>query len=334
MKKKIFALILTFVLVLGLGACGDSQSASDLEDFSVVLEWYPNAAHGYIYAALDQGYFEEEGLNVKVNFPAGTSDGISMPAAGKVDVGIYYLTDSLHAMINEDIPVVSVGSILQHSLNVVVSLADKGIESPADLKGKTVGYSSNPLSELQIQTCLESAGLTMDDINLIDVGWDLLPAMTTGQVDATIGCMVNHEVVQLEEEGFDVNYFYPTDYGVPETYELIFLANEEKANEDPEKIRKFLRAVQKGFDYMKANPEETVDILIANQDEANFPLSRTVEVESAQILIPFMETENAPFLSQDVSVWQTNADWLYENGIATKQVDASTYVWDLLDLNK
>lgn len=333
MNKKILALMLTVAMLLGLSSCGSTSSESDLEDLEVVLEWYPNAAHGYIYTALEQGYFEEEGLNVKVNFPAGTSDGISMPAAGKTDIGIYYLADSLEAMINEDIPVVSVGSIIQKSLNVVVSLGDKGIKSPADLKGKTVGYSSNPLAEAQIKACLETAGLTMDDITLVDVGWDLMPAMTTGQVDATIGCMVNHEVVQLEEEGFDVNYFYPTDYGVPATYELIFLANAEKVNENPEKIEKFLRGVQKGFNYMQENPEKTVDTLLANQDEANFPLSKTVEMKSAEVIIPFMETEDAPFLSQDLSVWQNNADWLYDNGIVKKKVDSSKYVLDLLDLN-
>ncbi|MDD2216812.1 MAG: ABC transporter substrate-binding protein [Eubacteriales bacterium] len=334
MNKKILALILTFVMLLGLSSCGSNSGNSDLEDFEVVLEWYPNAAHGYIYTAIEKGYFEEEGLNVKVNFPAGTSDGISMPAAGKTDIGIYYLSDSLEAMINEDIPVVSVGSIIQKSLNVVISLGDDGIKGPADLKGKTVGYSSNPLAEAQIKTCLETAGLTMDDITLIDVGWDLMPAMTTGQVDATIGCMVNHEVVQLEEEGFDVNYFYPTDFGVPATYELIFLANAKDAEENPAKIQKFLRGVQKGFNYMKENPEETVDILLANQDQANFPLSKTVEMKSAEIIIPFMETSNSPFLSQDLSVWQNNADWLYDNGIVKKKVDASKYVLDLLDSNK
>lgn len=334
MKKKIFALLLILCMMFSLVSCGSSGEDSDLEDFDVVLDWYPNAAHGYIYTAIEQGYFAEQGLNVHVRFPAGTSDGISMPASGKADLGIYYLSDSLEAMINEDVPVVSVGSIIQKSLNIVLSTADKNIKTPADLKGKTIGYSSNPLAEAQIETCLASAGLTMNDIKLVDVGWDLMPAMTTGQVDATIGCMVNHEVPQMEEEGIAVNYFYPTDYGVPATYELVFLANADQVKQDPEKIKKFLVAVQKGFEYMKEHPEETADILITNQDEANFPLTRSVEVKSANTIIPFMETADSPFLAQNLSVWQNNADWLYKQGIVKKQVDASKYVVDLLGLNK
>ena len=81
---------------------------------------------------------------------------------------------------------------------------------------------------------------------------------------------------------------------------------------NPEKIEKFLRACRKGFDFMKENPEEALQILLDHQNEENFPLSKTVETKSMEILLPVMETEDAKFLSQDVSVWQNNADWMYE----------------------
>ena len=54
-------------------------------------------------------------------------------------------------------------------------------------------------------------------------------------MDATTGNMVNHEVPQLEEEGFDINYFYPTDYGVPQSYELVFLAGKDAVDKNPRK---------------------------------------------------------------------------------------------------
>ena len=150
-------------------------------------------------------------------------------------------------------------------------------------------------------------------------------------MDATTGNMVNHEVPQLEEEGFDINYFYPTDYGVPQSYELVFLAGKNAVDKNPEKIEKFLRACRKGFDFMKENPEEALQILLDHQNEENFPLSKTVETKSMEILLPVMETEDAKFLSQDVSVWQNNADWMYENGILKEKVDVSFLVKNLLD---
>ena len=330
--KKLFAMLLTVVLAFGAVGCGGSEPAAEdgLEDFNIVLDWYPNANHSFLNVAQEKGYFAEEGLNLVINFPANTNDGISMPAAGKADIGMYYLQDAIQTAVEEDVPIVSVGAVTQSSLNVVISLKESGIEGADDLAGKKIGYAGTALSEAQISSMLDYAGISADDCEFIDVGFDLLTATTTGQVDATTGNMVNHEVPQLEEEGIDINYFYPTDYGVPQCYELVFLAGKDAVENNPEKIQKFLRACQKGFDFMKENPEEALQILLEHQNAENFPLSETVETESMNILIPVMETEDAPFLSQDVSVWQKNADWMYERGILSEQADVSFLVADLL----
>lgn len=333
MKKRLFALFMAAMMVVGVAGCGGSEPAAEdngLEDFSIVLDWYPNAIHSFLYVAQEKGYFAEEGLNLVVNFPANTNDGISLPAAGKADVGMYYLQDAILTAVEEDVPIVSIGAVTQSSLNVVISLKESGIEGAADLAGKKIGYAGTALSEAQIVSMLEDAGISADDCEFIDVGFDLLTATTTGQVDATIGNMVNHEVPQLEEEGIEINYFYPTDYGVPETYELVFLAGKDAVENNPEKLQKFLRACQKGFDFMQENPEEALQILLDHQNAENFPLSETVETKSMQVLLPVMETADAPFLSQDTAVWQQNADWLYERGLLSEQTDVSFLVADLL----
>ena len=331
--KKLFAMLLTAVLAFGAVGCGGSEPAAennDLEDFSIVLDWYPNAIHSFLYVAQEKGYFAEEGLNLVVNFPANTNDGISLPAAGKADLGMYYLQDAILTAVEEDVPIVSVGAVAQESLNVVISLKESGIDGAEDLEGKKIGYAGTVLSEEQIKSMLEHVGLEADSCEFVDVGFDLLTATTTGQVDATIGNMVNHEVPQLEEEGIEINYFFPTDFGVPEVYELVFLAGQDAVDNNPEKLQKFLRAAKKGFEFTKENPEEALQILLDNQNAENFPLSPTVETESLNILLPAMENETAEFLSQDVAVWQQNADWLYERGILSEQTDVSFLVADLL----
>ena len=330
--KKLFAMLLTIVLAFSVVGCGGSEPAAEdgLEDVTVVMDWYPNAIHSFLYAAQEKGYFAEEGLNLVVNFPANTNDGISLPAAGKADIGMYYLQDAILTAVEEEVPIVSVGSVAQKSLNVVISLKENGIETAADLAGKKIGYAGTALSEAQIECMLEKAGVSAEDCQLIDVGFDLLTATTTGQVDATIGNMVNHEVPQLEEQGIEINYFFPTDFGVPEYYELVFLAGQKTVENNPEKIQKFLRAAQKGFDFMKENPEEALQILLDNQNAENFPLSASVEKASLEMLLPAMETAEAPFMSQDVAVWQRNADWLYEMGLLSEKADVSFMVADLL----
>lgn len=330
--KKLFAILMTAVLAFSAVGCGGSEPAADngLEDFSVVLDWYPNAIHSFLYVAQEKGYFAEEGLNLVVNFPSNTNDGISMPAAGRADLGIYYLQDAILTAVEEDVPIVSVGSMVQESLNVVIALKESGIDGAEDLVGKKIGYAGTALSEAQIECMLEKAGVSAEECELIDVGFDLLTATTTGQVDATIGNMVNHEVPQLEEQGIEINYFFPTDFGVPEYYELVFLAGQDAVENNPEKLQKFLRAAKKGFDFMKENPEEALQILLDNQNAENFPLSETVEKASMDMLLPAMEKEGQPFMYQDMSVWQDNADWLYEMGLLSEQADVSHLVIDLM----
>lgn len=335
MKKKILSLAMSGLMAFGLIGCGntsinkDSKEEKKLEEVSVVLDWYPNAVHSFIYTAIEKGYYEDEGLKVNIQFPSNTNDAISMTAAGKADLGIYYLQDVAIARGNENIPVKAVGTIVQSPLSIILSLKDKNITSPKDLAGKKVGYGGTALSEGIISTILENVGEDPKNVDIVDVGFDLMSSMTTGKVDATIGCLVNHEVPQMEEEGFELNYFFPNEYGVPNYYELVFVTGENTLNKNSEKISKFLRASKKGFEDMKNNPDESLKILLDNQNAENFPLSESVEKKSMDTLLPVMENADAPFLFQDDKVWQDNIEWLVSKGLLDESFDASEIVENL-----
>lgn len=326
MKKRIVSIILAGLMVLTT-ACStqpkevknNTESATETEDFDIILDWYPNAIHSFLYVAKEKGYYAEEGLNVNVRFPANTNDALSLTAAGKADMGIYYLHDTIITAANENIPVKSVGALVQSPLNIILSLKEKNITSPADLVGKKVGESGSAISAGMIKSNIEYVGES-NDVELVDVGFDLMSSMTTGKVDATIGCMINHEVPQMEAEGFEVQYYYPNEYGVPDYYELVLLTGTNTLQNNKEKIQKFLRASKKGFVYTKEHPEEALQILLDNQNEENFPLKKDVEQKSLDILLPVMETQNASFLSQDVQVWQNNIDWLKKEGVIKNDI--------------
>ena len=335
MKKRLLSLLMSGIMAFGIIGCkntsinNESEEGKKLEEVNVVLDWYPNAVHSFIYTAIEKGYYEDEGLKVNIQFPSNTNDAISMTAAGKADLGIYYLQDVAMARGNEKIPVKAVGTIVQSPLSIVLSLKDKNITSPKDLVGKKIGYGGTALSEGIISTMLENVGEDPESADAVDVGFDLMSSMTTNQVDATIGCLVNHEVPQMEEEGFELNYFYPNEYGVPNYYELVFVTGEDTLNKNSEKISKFLKASKKGFEDMKNNSDESLEILLNNQNEENFPLSESVEKKSMETLIPVMETDTAPFLSQDIKVWQDNIDWLVSKGLLQESFDASEIVENL-----
>lgn len=321
--KQIFAtLTLAALLLTGCGSAAPQAAKptdKSLQEVNVVLDWYPNALHAFIYDAIEKGYYEAEGLKVNVQFPSNANDAMSLVAAGKAQVGLYYQQDVIQARANQNVPVKSIGAVVQSPLNIVLSLKDKNITTPKDLVGKTVGYAGTELSESIVKSIMDYANTDFSSVKMVDVGFDLMSSMTTGNVDATIGCLVNHEVPQMEKEGFQVNYFSPSDFGVPNYYEGIFLANDDMIAKQPEVLAAFLRASAKGFADFKNDPDATLKILLDNQDEANFALDPAVEKQSTETLLPLMESKDAKFLSQTADCWQENIDWMYSQGLITRK---------------
>ena len=362
--NKILAVVMAGAMTLSLAACGSSNSTADttaaagsaadttaaaadasedtadttaaateksgeLREMNVVLDWYPNALHTFIYTAIERGYYEEEGLDVHIQFPANDNDALALVAAGRAKIGLYYEHDIIQAVANQNVGIKSIGAVVQAPLNIILSLKDKNILSPKDLEGKTIGYSGTALSESLVYTMMQAVGASIDDVEMVNVGFELMSSMTTGNVDATIGCLVNHEVPELEHEGFEVNYFSDSDYGIPNYYEGVFLANNDMIENEPEVLEAFLRASAKGFEDFKADPYGCLDILLNNQNEENFPLTPEVEQQSCDTLLPLMETADAEFLSQTEENWQANIDWMLENGLIDHAVDVSDVMINL-----
>ena len=332
--KQGIALLLTALLLTGCGAKdapAEGQSTDgELQTISVVLDWYPNAVHTFLYEAQEQGYFAEEGLDLEILYPANPTDPLTMTAAGKADFGLYYQADTVMAKANEGIPVKVVGAVVQNPLDVICALSDQNIRTPADLKGKTVGYTGVPLVETALEDVLASADLTMEDIDLVNVGFDLMSAMTTGNVNATYGCFINHEIPAFTEQGFETDILFPTDYGVPSDYALVMVTGEQNLEKNRDAYTRFLTACRKGFADMKQDPESALQLLLANQDVDNFPLTESVERESFQVLLPMMETADAPFLSQSAEKWQDSIDWLLDHGMIDQAFDPAEIMVDLL----
>ncbi|WP_416151184.1 ABC transporter substrate-binding protein [Salipaludibacillus sp. HK11] len=327
-----FALILMLVMLAGCGNNdGDVAQGEnvELEKVEIMLDWYPNAVHSYLYVADEMGYFEEEGLDVEIVFPTNPTDPINLAATGEVTLGITYQPDVITAR-NEDIPVVSVAAIVRSPLNHIVYL-DEEIQSPKDLEGKTVGYPGIPVNEPLLETMVTADGGDFGQVEMIDVGFELGSSIVTGNVDAVIGAYINHEVPVLEHQGHDVHFFNPIDYGVPSFYELVMVTNEDQLEENQPTIQSFWNAAEKGYEYMKDNPDDSMDILFSHEDQENFPLIREVEEESLDILLTKMETEDEAFGSQYEASWQETIDWLYDSGYIEEKPEQEDIFINLVD---
>lgn len=299
----------------------DTAQAEQETELTVLLDWYPNAVHSFLFAAEEQGYFKEEGLKVKLQTPADTNDALKLVATGKADLAISYQMQVAISR-SEGIPIVSVGSIVRHPLNQLFVLADSGVSRPKELEGKSIGYPSIPLDEAIVNTMVETDGGDSSQLKYVDIGWDLIPAMTTKRVDAIIGGYVNHEKLLLEKEGIQLAAFDPSKYGVPDYYELVFTASEDGLEKNSEAIRKFLAAAAKGQAYTASNPEASLSNLL-NKQNADFPLDPEIEKKSLETLLPLMDAGDAGFGSQTAEVWQSVIDWLKEKGQLRNDVVAT-----------
>ncbi|RKL66664.1 ABC transporter substrate-binding protein [Salipaludibacillus neizhouensis] len=339
MKKSLLGLVSVFTVSM-LVACATEEasegggstetSEEELTEIDVMLDWYPNAVHSYLYAAIENGYFAEEGLKVNIQFPANPTDPINLAASGQITLGITYQPDVVTARANQDVPIKSVGAIVRSPLNRTIFLEDSDIESPSDLAGKQVGYPGIPLNEALVQTMVENDGGNFEEVDMVDVGFELGSSIVSEKVDAVTGAYINHEVPVLSHEGHETRNFNPTDHGVPSFYELVFVTNDDTWEEERESIEAFWRGATSGYEFTRDNPEKALEILLSNQDEANFPLIEEVEKESLEILLPLMESDQG-FGSQDEESWQETIDWMKESGLIEEEPSLDEIFVDIVE---
>ncbi|WHY79798.1 ABC transporter substrate-binding protein [Neobacillus sp. WH10] len=324
MKKSL--LILFSLMLIMLSACGketaDKASGSDekLQKVSLMLDWYPNAVHSFLFAAEEKGYFKEQGLDVDIQMPADTNDPLRLVAADKIDMAISYQPEVLVAR-GENIPVQSIAALVRHPLNQLMVAADSPIQAPKDLAGKTIGYPTIPLDEAIIQTMVKADGGDEKKVKMVDVGWDLIPAMATKKTDALIGGYINHEKLLLEKEGHPIRTLNPADYGVPDYYELVLVASEKGLKEKKDVYKKFIAAITKGQKFVTDHPKEGLSILMKHEDKTS-PLEKDIETKSLEILLPLMDAKDKPFGYQDLETWEKAAQWLKSNKMIKQEVNA------------
>ena len=304
MKKLL--LIIVFTLI----SCSNEQ---ELIDISLALDWYPNSNHAGIYYGIDNGYFEENDINVDVYTPSDPASILQTVASGRDEFGISYQPDLLLAR-SEGIPVLAVHSIVKTPLNSIMTLGDSGIDNPSKLKNKTIGYPGIPLNIGILSSILEEQDLTIDDVNLVDVGFDLVPALLSERVDAIIGAFWSHESILIELEGREVNILKFEEWGIPKYHELVLVTSEEYFKNNEEIVEKFVDAFSRGYEESIENNDESMEALIAAFPEVNIEL----ETQGIKLLSPLWQES---FDSDGMDSWNKFGDWMKDKGLISESLD-------------
>ena len=238
--------------------------ASAQDKLTLVLDWYVNPDHAPIILAQEKGFFADQGLLVEVIAPADPTEPPKLVAAGRADLAVSY-QPQLHLQVHEGLPLVRVGTLIATPLNCLMVDADGPIQTLADLKGRKIGYSVSGVEGAVMAAMLTSAGLTMADVEMVNVNWSLTPAVLTGQVDAVIGAFRNFELTQMRLAGANGRCFFPEEAGLPGYDELIFVANARSL--DRALVSRFLVAIERGTEYMLNHPEEAFAVFAATSPD-------------------------------------------------------------------
>lgn len=316
------ALLLPAALaVAGCGEKSEEQArTTGQQDIDLLLDYFPNADHAGIYAAIGNGDFARAGLNVTPRTPADPSTPLKLLAAGKADLVISYEPELLLAR-DKGQNLQAIGALVQKPLTSVISIGKDAVKEPADLRNTRVGTAGIPYQSAYLQTILREANVPASSVKEINVGFNLTPAMLSGRVDATLGSFWNYEGVELERRGRNPTILRMEDLGVPTYNELIVVARAETVRNEGPMLRRFMQALSEGHLALKQDPAQGVDPLL----EDNPDLKRGLQTAVVEATLPvfFPEDDARPFGYMDPKEWQTYTTWMADEGLIDS-VDAGS----------
>jgi putative hydroxymethylpyrimidine transport system substrate-binding protein len=313
------AVLLLFALVLA--GCGEKSEptgagSTRTEPFTVMLDYFPNADHAGIYAAQASGEYEKAGLDVTIQAPPDPASPLRFVRAGRVDLAISYEPELLLAR-DEGADLVAVGALVQKPLTSLMSLGDRAITRPQQLADKRVGTAGIPYQSAYLRTILENAGVDAGTVKEVNVGFNLVPAMLSKKVDATLGAFWNYEGVDLERRKRKPTILRMEDLGVPTYNELIFVAARDSLDEEgASRLRRFLRATARGHELLERDASVGVDALL----EVDDGLDRGLQTAAVEATMPvfFPENRDRPFGFQDPEEWAAYERWMRDAGLLTR----------------
>ncbi|WP_430868200.1 ABC transporter substrate-binding protein [Demequina aurantiaca] len=261
-----------------------SSEAAAYGDITVQLSWVPDAEFGGEFMADDRGYFADAGFE-SVTFLPGPSATESLVLSGQADLGISTPAALAPVVVEEGAPLKIIATEYQANPSAMMSLADSGINEPADLIGKTIGVQPGN-TELIVDGFLEANGIDPSQVTKVPVTYDPMD-LVNGGVDAMPGYVTNEPLV-LADAGYDVSLMKYEDFGLPYVTKS-YIATDESIAERPEELTAFLTALAMGWRDSIADPDETVrlatDVYGADLGLDVDTEARLVGIQNADLLV-------------------------------------------------
>jgi len=305
------ALLATVLALAGAPGCGeDGAEPGAPKGATLVLDFVPNAVHSGIYAALSRGFYDDEGVALKVQAPGESTDAPKLLGAGKVEFAILDVHD-LGIARERGIDLVGVAPLVQRPLAAVLARGDGPVRRPREMEGHRVGVTGLPSDEAVVDSEVEADGGDPAQVERVTIGFNAVASLAADRVDAATGFW-NAEGVALRRQGVPIRVFKVDRFGAPPYPELILTTSRMTLEGDPGLVDAVVAATERGYEFTEQQPGTALDALLA----ANPELDRAEQQAQLDVLLPILRP--APF---DRGVLEDWAAWDLQHGLLEEPLD-------------
>jgi putative hydroxymethylpyrimidine transport system substrate-binding protein len=309
--RRAVALLAAALLLAGVAGCGgDGAEPGVPKGAMLVLDFTPNAVHSGIYAARNEGFYADAGVDVKIQQPGESTDAPKLLAAGRTDFAILDIHD-LGIARERGLDLVGIMPIVQRPLAAVIARADGPVRRPRDLEGHTVGVTGLPSDEAVVDSEVSADGGDPALVDEVTIGFNAISSLAAARVDAATGFW-NAEGVALRRQGVPIRIFKVDRYGAPPYPELILTTSRQTLDSDPDLVRSMVNATRRGYAFTGQQPAKALDDLLA----ANPALDRAEQRAQLDALLP--DLRPALFSPAVLRAW---AAWDLEHGLLERKLD-------------
>lgn len=296
----------------GSSGSGGSPAASAPATLNVELDWVPNPDHVGIYYALKKGFFTKQHLTVNLQIPSNAADPIKLVGLNKVDLAISYEPEMFYGQ-QEGLPVTAVAAVVPVPLNGLIVSPNVHITSPCQISGHKVGITGIPSDGAFYSTMLQTCHLSTSKVPSVTVGFNLVPSVLAGKVDAIIGGYRNVEAIQIAQEmGQKPTVFPASELGVPSYAELVLVANRNRLSSDKayaDAVRRFVKSLVEGTNAARNDPSGATTIM---EQVSQY------KVAFLQRSVPYTLTLLAPPPGMKTACineasWASFGNWMHQN---------------------
>lgn len=303
----VLLMVLVVIIFINVGKQDDK-----LDNVNVRLKWIHQAQFAGFYTAEQKGFYSQNGINVRLIPGGAESPSIQMVAGGSEQFGTTGMAQIMEARA-KDVPVVALAVIYRKNPLIWFSV-NENITSAEDFVGKKIGVTVASNSDILFKAMLKKAGVNIENVETVPVKYDL-SILLTGQIDAYEGYLIN-QPLSAQEAGFKTYIINPTDYGINFYGDTLF-TTEDMIKNNPDLVRRFVRATLQGWEYAYSNPDEAVNYTLMYSDQ----LKRNHETAMMYASLELLKPDDKPIGTIERSVLEEMYELLASTEFSESPLD-------------